>query len=718
MTEHAAQSSAAHSTAARTTDATTDATTDGVRLPPLPAGRRPAGSALLRWLDDPQAPRLCLVTGASGSGRSHLLRWLATARPPTTATTTTGIPPARPTRQLHVLLDAAGLSPRGATWQLGRAFARATRTPAALLAALARLPEPPVIAVTDLQRAADPAGITRELLGPLLTLPGLRLLVEGAPVPGVPEPAVLDLDDPRWTDPQRFAAWCATLGARPENVYPSPGLALLAARTAKPSAASAPGADTCQAWWAAVPEELRPALRALAAADLPLTERQWAALPRTGGEQAVRRAAALLPAEPGGTAWRLRPDRLATLVAASGPAPSAAELAAALGRRLPRTPDGTADLTTADPEVVALLAEFTLRAGSSADLLGNAQLLIRATPATIGRVLDQAPAEVLATLTGRAWNLAGPAVAAVPDPGSRSAVLRLHLLAQQPTAWDGLPWQVDWTRWTPVLALTLGQGPYEDRLLVLTPDGRLRELNPEDGRQTDQPRSLPEATGPETPGPEAPGPAAAPDCLACTRSGDLLLLGPAGAFQLVPPPTAVPNRHAAVVASSIARALGTGLTALAPPHGMRTPGLAAGDTTGHLHWFRTDDSDLRSPEPLHQGPVSAVAATDVAATNELLLASGGLDGQVRVWAVGRPPLTTPADARPTPVTALALADSPSGPLLVTAWADGFVRIRRLTETDPACDLLLGSAVHSAAVDALGRIFLATPDGILSLRLTD
>ncbi|WP_035841500.1 WD40 repeat domain-containing protein [Kitasatospora azatica] len=665
-----------------------------LRLPPLTAGRRPAGSALLGWLDDPHAPRLCLVTGVSGSGRSHLLRWLATACPPTAP---------RPNRRVHVVLDAAGLSLRGATWQLGRAFARATRTPAALLAELARLPEPPVIAVTDLQRAADVAGIANDLLGRLLTLPRLRLLVEGVAVPGVPEPAVLDLDDPQWTDPQRFAAWCATLGARPEEVYPSPGLALLAARTT----GAAPGADVCQAWWEAVPEELRPAVHALAAADRPLTQRQWAALPGAGDEDTVRRAAALLPAQPGESGWRLCPERLGALVAASGPVPGPAELAAALTRQLPQAPDGALDFATADPELVQLLAEFTLSAGSSSDLLTNSRLLLRATPATIGRVLDEAPAEVLATLTGRAWDLAGPAITAVPDPGSRANVLRLHLLAEQPAPQADTPWQLVWARWSPLLGMTLGQGPYEDRLLVLEPDGRLRELDRADGREVDLPRFLPEVSG-----------AAAPDCVTCTRGGDLVLLGPAGAFRLVPPPSVGSYRHPAQVATWIAKTFGATLTVLAPPYGESTPGLASGDTAGYLHWFRTDGSDLPSPEPLHQGPVSALAIASVAANEDLLLASGGLDGQVRIWARGRQPLATPADARATPVSAIAMADTPHGPLLVAAWADGFVRLRRLTQEHPVADLLLGSPVRFAAVDRLGRIFLATEDGILGLRLTD
>jgi hypothetical protein len=37
------------------------------------AGREPAAAALLAWLADPEAPRLCLVTGGAGCGKSALL---------------------------------------------------------------------------------------------------------------------------------------------------------------------------------------------------------------------------------------------------------------------------------------------------------------------------------------------------------------------------------------------------------------------------------------------------------------------------------------------------------------------------------------------------------------------------------------------------------------------------------------------------------------------
>ncbi|MFE9425490.1 type VII secretion system-associated protein [Kitasatospora sp. NPDC006697] len=622
----------------------------GSTLPPLSAGRRPAGQALLSWLADPAAPRACLVTGSSGSGRSHLVRWLASACPPDEP---------RPTRRVHAVLDATGLGPRGAAWRLGRAFARATGSPEALLAEFARLPRtgPLVIAVTDLHRAADPAGISEQLLGPLLTLPGLRLLVEGDR-PELPGSAVLDLDEPRWTDARLFGSWCARLGAPADAVYPSPTLGLLAA--AAPGGAEA--ADVCRQWWEALPAELRPTVRALAAAGQPLTAGQWAALPGSGGAEAVRRCALLLPAEPDGRSWRLRPDRLVELAAADAPLPAPAELTDALLRQLPRRPDGELDTGAAEPELVELLAACALRSHGPLELLEKADVLVRATTATVAATLDQVPEQLRATRKVRAWELAGPALTAAADLGTRATVASFHLLAQDPRPRPGLPWRIVWARWEPTVALAPGQGPYAGAVLVLDADGRLHELDQADGSHRNPPGDW-------------PGPAL-PDALACTPQGGLLTLDQVR--PVVPEPTAL----AATAA-----------------------GPAVGDAGGSLHWL---PGGLRSPEPLHPGPVTAVAAALL--DGAPLLASGGQDGGVRLWAPGHALAPDPVDHRRVGVSAVALG----GRLLVAAWADGLVRLRRLTAGGGTSDLLLGAPVHSAAVGAEGRILLATRDGVLAL----
>ncbi|GAA0661428.1 hypothetical protein GCM10010193_10640 [Kitasatospora atroaurantiaca] len=192
-------------------------------IPPLRAGRRPAGAALLGWLDDERAPRLCRVSGARGAGKSHLLAWLVRA----------GTAPGTPTsHRVHTVLPAAGVTVRGAVWMLGRRYGVVARSPRELLAALAEDERRTVICVPELGRAVQPARLVSELLDPLLELPHVRLLVEastGSPEAeafrAVPSPAVLDLDEPQWTDRDRFASWCAEQGAD-AYAYPSPGLAL------------------------------------------------------------------------------------------------------------------------------------------------------------------------------------------------------------------------------------------------------------------------------------------------------------------------------------------------------------------------------------------------------------------------------------------------------------------------------------------------------------
>ncbi|MER5865559.1 hypothetical protein [Kitasatospora sp. NPDC002040] len=298
-------------------------TDEAIRIPPLRAGRRPAGQALLGWLDDTRAPALCRVAGSSGSGRTHLLDWLAAAAPadhPRTA------------RRVHAVLPVRGTTPDSAANLLARRLGGFARNPAELLAAL-QDGQPRTVVVTGL----DPVGglpdrsrrIAAELLVPLLGLPGLRLAVESADgtaatgllTAAVPGAAVLDLDDPRWTDPDAFAAWCARLPGTPAAaLFPSPGLALLASRVGggvvvDPAAAAADrAAAVCAAWWEALPAELRPAVRALAVADRAVPAGTWAELPGAGGAEAVARAGALLPPGFDGETWELSMRQLSALV--------------------------------------------------------------------------------------------------------------------------------------------------------------------------------------------------------------------------------------------------------------------------------------------------------------------------------------------------------------------------------------------------------------------
>lgn len=197
---------------------------DDRRIPTLGAGRRPAGLALLHWLEDPLAPGLCRVSGRSGAGKSHLLAWLVRAC--TTEATPRG-------QRIHAVAPATGQTVRTLSWTLGRQLGASAHGPTALIAALAEDDRPFVVCLPALDAAVEPARVVAELLRPALELPQVRVIVE-APESGpaavalrglLPGPAVLELDDPQWTDRAGFSAWCARRGADP-GAYPWPGQAL------------------------------------------------------------------------------------------------------------------------------------------------------------------------------------------------------------------------------------------------------------------------------------------------------------------------------------------------------------------------------------------------------------------------------------------------------------------------------------------------------------
>ncbi|WP_240468163.1 ATP-binding protein [Streptomyces dangxiongensis] len=179
------------------------------------AGREPAAAALLAWLADADAPRLCLVTGSAGCGKSTLLAWLVGhgTRP--------GV---RAERRVHGFVPLAGESVLTATWTLAQQLLVSARTPGELVSALAADKRPTVLVLPELHAADDPATVA-ELVLRLLESRHVRLIVElrggGCPVHGLlaGRAAVMDLDEARWTDPERYALWAAAGGsaARPAD---------------------------------------------------------------------------------------------------------------------------------------------------------------------------------------------------------------------------------------------------------------------------------------------------------------------------------------------------------------------------------------------------------------------------------------------------------------------------------------------------------------------
>ncbi|WP_037573986.1 hypothetical protein [Phaeacidiphilus oryzae] len=668
---------------------------DGIprRLPPLGAGRRPAGLALLRWLEDPAAPRLCLLAGSPGSGRTHLLSWLATA----------GLDPAAPTpHRPHAILPAAGHTVRSASWllaeQLNLTGGSAGAEAETLVAEIAEDTRPAVLLVAEVDRSARPAELMSRLLLPLAGLPQVRMVVDGVGpqafdgAGGVLAPAVLDLDDERWTDRDAFARWYAALPGSPESgepafgpeeTYPNPGLAQLtrlARRSASVSAGAGAGggagagAAALDAWWASIPGELRPTILALgaiapegASADL----EEWALLPGSGGAELVHRAAALLPPDtPSRDAWRL-PHGLPAAQAASWSAGAGDHEAAllALARSVPRTADGGLDFAAAGPQRLGRLLAHAVRAGRSRELLGDVVFLAHSDPLAVTAAFEADGADEpsveaaagLVTHLRRAWADAGRALLAAPSAGERAAILRLRVLGgtAQPAAdpllavsdeSGGPGWHAEWARWDfgAATALTLGRHRHSGQLLVSDEEGAVRGLDPETGATLAEHGRLADF---------------APAALLCAPDGEIVPLDS---------PLADPDEGA----------------------------------KGVVRWGE-------HAERLHTGPVNCLAAVLLRPDPEAdrgipLLLSGGADGTVRLWSPGSAPAPAgTADSRPSPVTAVALAD-PTGATAV-AWADGTIRVGTL-------ELRVGAPAVALTFTSPTTLVAGLPDGLVAIRL--
>ncbi|WP_405456195.1 hypothetical protein OG786_04620 [Streptomyces sp. NBC_00101] len=187
------------------------------------AGREPAAAALLAWLADAGAPRICLVTGGAGRGKSALLAWLvAHGRRP-------GTPPMR---RVHAFAPLTGRTATTAAWTLADQLSVTARTPGALVDAVAGDGRRTVVVLPDLHAADGPEGVA-ELVLALAESDHVRLIVEVRSRTPAERAltearcAVMDLDEARWTDPARYASW----PARPRQGAPKP---------AGPDPASAP----------------------------------------------------------------------------------------------------------------------------------------------------------------------------------------------------------------------------------------------------------------------------------------------------------------------------------------------------------------------------------------------------------------------------------------------------------------------------------------------
>ncbi len=188
------------------------------------AGKEPAAAALLGWLADPAAPRLCLVTGAAGRGKSLLLAWLVGHGTQQGAVAE---------RAVHAFVPLGGQSVHTTVWTLADQLWVSARTPGELVEALQADQRRTVIVLADLHASADPEEHAALVLA-LLRLEHVRLVTEARTgaladrLPSEGHAAVLNVDEARWTDAARYEAWLAQRRAAGRNaseqvVTPRPG---------------------------------------------------------------------------------------------------------------------------------------------------------------------------------------------------------------------------------------------------------------------------------------------------------------------------------------------------------------------------------------------------------------------------------------------------------------------------------------------------------------
>lgn len=189
---------------------------------PRPGGGRDlAGAALLGWLADPAAPRLCLVTGSAQCGKSRLLAWLV--RHGFRAGTVRE-------RAVHAVVPIDGIGIQGAVWALSSQLGVTARTTGSLVSALEPDSRRTVIVLPDLHAGiGDPAGFAELVIG-LAGLSQVRLVTEVRntntllPVFQSAAPAVMDLDEAPWADLAQAEPKSDGLARLQEHVSPAPDL--------------------------------------------------------------------------------------------------------------------------------------------------------------------------------------------------------------------------------------------------------------------------------------------------------------------------------------------------------------------------------------------------------------------------------------------------------------------------------------------------------------
>ncbi|MFE9441514.1 ATP-binding protein [Streptomyces sp. NPDC006602] len=215
--------------------------TDGYAPHPYIGGRTAVLRALAAWRTEwPGTPRVVVLTGDPGSGRSHLLTgFLMLCDPeyrkrlPLGDLDPSTVPPELPAPAVP---GAAGLTAAQVVWLLADHFGLEAEDVSGVFTELAALTGPVTVVVPDVDRAGpvrttdEPARLTREVLKPLAAIETVRLLTDMprrlAEEFTVDLPAdsvqIIDLDAPQWADPQGLVLQAAALLNPQLNATPLP----------------------------------------------------------------------------------------------------------------------------------------------------------------------------------------------------------------------------------------------------------------------------------------------------------------------------------------------------------------------------------------------------------------------------------------------------------------------------------------------------------------
>ncbi len=661
--------------------------------PVLEAGRAPAGRALLRWAADTGAPRLCLVAGGAGSGKSHLIAWFAAGDS------------GRSADRANALLLADELGPAPAVWELLRQLEYGGGSVADLLRRAGQDRRPLLIAVPGLHACGrggsrDGTALVSEVLDPLLELPHVRVVAEvrDASAAGFAHPAhVLDLDDPELTDRDGFGAWYAALaGGDPavpaEQVFPHPVRARLAAAL---PAGGVPDGDPVAAWWAGRSGPVRAALRTLAAARGPLDLDTWQrlhaalhpALP--GAAEHVTEASGEL-APPGGP-FTLPLPRLAGLARqearAEGDPDAEAVFDAVLGL-LTTDEQGRPDWSAAPRYVLDHLLDHAPGPEFAGRLLSDPGFLVHGSSTAITAALGDRRIRVPASLR-TAWYAVAPALATGPrEPAARAALLHAGALGTAPrlaealaepagravctARWSrprlGLPAPggepLQWPGGVRALAAAAPGAAPGLTLAAADPLGQLRRLDPASGACAQRVGGVPVS------GARAMAALPGGGFLLLDDDGSLLVVGADGGADAGPARIAA-SYNAARPADGEGGGAGTVLAVGGDPAaGLLVFGDAAG--AAHLHGAAGGGDEARSAV-LARTPLTAVCCLAVN-DGQALVAAGTAAGDVVLWASSRPPLEVPLAHREALPRSLAITVTPAGPLLAVCWSSDVVDV--------------------------------------------